>query len=78
MRLDNIFCFASDCILQLCDTICVSNTGVVMYEAKNLIECLLVGFCQYGVVFEVHGKKMISNEGFLKLSVDIGSNTLEI
>ena len=35
-RLDNIFCFASNCILEVCDTMCVSNTGVVMYEAKKL------------------------------------------
>ena len=44
----------------------------------NLIECLLVGFCQYGSVLEVHVRELISNEGFLKLSFDIGSNTLEI
>ena len=97
--MDDIFRCASNCILQICDTMCVSNTGVVMYEAKkiihswyfnalplkfrivrdgNLIECLLVEFCQYGAVFEVYGKKLISNEGFLKLSFDIGCNTFEI
>ena len=44
----------------------------------NLIECLLVEFCQYGAVFEVHVKELISSKGLLKLSFDIGSNTLKI
>ena len=44
----------------------------------NLIGCLFVGLCQYEAVFEVHGKELISNEGFLNLSFDIGWNTLQI
>ena len=37
IRLDHIFCLASNYILQVGDTMCVSNTGVVMYDAKKLI-----------------------------------------
>ena len=38
----------------------------------NLIECLIVEFCQYGALFEIHCEGVISIEGYLNLSFDIG------
>ena len=100
IRLDDIFRCPSNCILQVRDKLCVSNTGVVIYEAKKnylsirgtsmgwhwnfesyemvtwlsvyLLDSVNMEGCLRSTV-----KKLISNRGFLKLSFDIGCNTLE-
>ena len=45
IRLDDIFCFSSNCILQIGDTMSVGDTGVVMYyvRGKKVIYPFMVG-----------------------------------